>query len=228
MSDKAVTAHPAATIVLLRPAENGFEVLLLLRAKEIKFAGANWVFPGGRIELSDSSSDDRYTLEAAKVAAARECQEEAGLELSSESMIYYSHWTTPTSAKKRFATWFFLDVVTDDQPVQIDDGEIVEHQWIRPEQALNLHESGALKIMPPTYLTLLELAKHNDIDEALQFAANREVPQMLPISAKIEESFCSLYPGDIAYESADTSKEGPKHRIIFHTSGWEYINSLPD
>lgn len=228
MSDKAATAHPAATVVLLRPADNGFEVLLLLRAKEIKFAGANWVFPGGRIEISDADGDDRYTLEAAKVAAVRECFEEAGLELSSESMIYYSHWTTPANAKKRFATWFLLDVVTDDKPVQIDDGEIVEHQWVRPEEALNLHESGELKIMPPTYLTLLELARHNSVDEALEFAANRKAPQMRPVTVKVDGSPCSLYPGDVAYDSADTSREGPKHRIIFHPSGWEYINSLPD
>ncbi|MBR9911882.1 MAG: NUDIX hydrolase [Gammaproteobacteria bacterium] len=222
---KPSVAHPAASVILLRPASAGFEVLMLLRAGAIKFAGATWVFPGGRIEDSDAPAGDRFTLEAAKSAAARECREEAGLQLATDSMIYYSHWTTPAESKKRFATWFVLDTVAEDQAVLIDDHEIVEYRWLTPDEALQQHVAGDLKLMPPAYITLLELQQCATMAAARTFASEREVPQILPRTTTRDDVFYSLYAEDIAYASKDLSLDGPKHRIVLGKSGWEYIKT---
>ena len=48
-----VVAHPSATIVLLRDAPRGFEMLLLQRAAKLAFHGGAWVFPGGRVDAAD-------------------------------------------------------------------------------------------------------------------------------------------------------------------------------
>ena len=57
MPVKPVTPVPAATLVLLREGGRGVEVLLTQRHRANKFAGGDYVFPGGKIELDDNPSD---------------------------------------------------------------------------------------------------------------------------------------------------------------------------
>src|SRR3954463_12533676 len=77
-----VPARPASTVMLLRDvADGGIEVFMLRRTKAAVFAGGMYVFPGGRVEAADGEegSDDAY-----KVAAIRECFEEAGVLLATD------------------------------------------------------------------------------------------------------------------------------------------------
>jgi 8-oxo-dGTP pyrophosphatase MutT (NUDIX family) len=50
-----VEARAAATVVLLRDAEGGLEVLLLRRHRRSGFAAGAWVFPGGVVDAADRS-----------------------------------------------------------------------------------------------------------------------------------------------------------------------------
>jgi len=88
-----MTAVAAATVVLLRPAGPGFELLMIERHAATAFAGGAMVFPGGRVDPGDAAvaADARLAhgfdgLEpvdaAARVAAARETFEEATILLS--------------------------------------------------------------------------------------------------------------------------------------------------
>jgi len=86
-----VPARPASTVMLLRDVDDGLEVFMLRRTKAAVFAGGMYVFPGGRVEAADGEegSDDAY-----KVAAIRECFEEAGVLLAIDetgSMISDGH-----------------------------------------------------------------------------------------------------------------------------------------
>ena len=82
---------PAATVVVFRkgPAGAPPELLMLQRAREMRFAGGAAVFPGGRVDPADRDwaaelagpADDLDEL-AARIAAVRETLEEAGLLLA--------------------------------------------------------------------------------------------------------------------------------------------------
>jgi len=97
MSNPPVTPRPAATLILVRDASDGMEVLLAKRTHLAQFAGGAHVFPGGAVDESDAAPE-LATLasgiddaEASKrlgidrgglgywIAAIRECFEEAGL-----------------------------------------------------------------------------------------------------------------------------------------------------
>lgn len=54
-----VTAVPAATVILLRDARSGPEVLLLARHSRSEFLPDAYVFPGGRVEDADHDLVDR-------------------------------------------------------------------------------------------------------------------------------------------------------------------------
>ena len=83
----------AATLVLLRPGQDGPEVFCVERNKKSRFLGGAIVFPGGRLEDSDRGAAwlDRTTeprsphvLRAHGVAACRETLEEAALLLADQ------------------------------------------------------------------------------------------------------------------------------------------------
>jgi 8-oxo-dGTP pyrophosphatase MutT (NUDIX family) len=91
--------RPAATVVLMREAEGGPEVLLLRRPQRSRFAADAWVFPGGAVDAGDARPEllapagaegwaERLRLadeaEAAGyvVAALREAWEETGILLA--------------------------------------------------------------------------------------------------------------------------------------------------
>ncbi len=155
-------AIPAATVVLLRDGAEGVETLMLRRDSKLVFAGGAWVFPGGRIDPEDYpggevSSDADTVLTAARNAAAREAMEEAGLVVDPDSLAWFAHWTPGAMPTRRFATWFFVGAAPEGRVV-VDDGEIREHVWIRPADAIARREAGEIELIPPTWVTLHKLA----------------------------------------------------------------------
>ena len=80
----------AATVPLLRPGVDGFEVFLILRRTNLAFAGGMYAFPGGGVDPVDYTGGSvprwvarlgRPEAEAAAVlrAAVREVAEETGV-----------------------------------------------------------------------------------------------------------------------------------------------------
>ncbi len=222
---KPAPAHPAATVILLRPAPVGFEVLLLLRNQAVKFAGNNWVFPGGRIDEEDYRGNRRDEKSAARVAAARESKEEANLDLSPEDFHFFAHWTTPVIEKKRFATWFLLGELHQHQTIKIDESEIVDYRWLSPQEALKQHCAGELAMFPPTYLSLLELAEFDSTVRAITALKNRSTPRFLPNYILHGKRPVVILEGDVAYDSGDLTAEGPRHRLMLTKSGWQLTQS---
>lgn len=81
---------PAATVVIFRNAAEGEppELLMVQRAKEMRFAGGAAVFPGGRIDPADRElaawilPGTDPEVSAAKIAGIRETLEETGLAIA--------------------------------------------------------------------------------------------------------------------------------------------------
>lgn len=53
MTDQISAAMPASTVILVRPAEDNFEVYLLKRSSSSGFMAGKYVFPGGIVDESD-------------------------------------------------------------------------------------------------------------------------------------------------------------------------------
>jgi 8-oxo-dGTP pyrophosphatase MutT (NUDIX family) len=218
---------PAATIVLLRDGQQGLEALLVQRAKAVKHMGGMWVFPGGKVDAADHPPEsDEYA--AAVNAAIRETQEEAGLRIGAEQLVYLSHWTTPAGAKKRFATWFFLAILEDDQEVLVDGGEIANHRWVRPADALA--ESGdrahPMRLMPPTFVSLSDLVDCGSCAEAREVIGARDPIIYAPRMVFVQDGICFLYGGDAGYEDENLDAAGPRHRCYMVDDQLDYIREV--
>ncbi len=218
-------ALPAATVIVLRDAESlpkGIEALLLRRNAKTAFHGGAWVFPGGHIDPEDHNPDaPDDMLAAARQAAVREAQEEAGLNLSTADLRYFSHWTAPLVRPKRFSTWFFV-AQAGDENVQVDGTEISAHAWMRPHEALAARQAGELELPPPTFVSLTKLSAFETVQDALAYVRGREPDIFFPKLEKVEGGYCSLYHGDAGYESSNVDGPGRRHRLWMLKSGWHY------
>ena len=220
----AAPAIPAATVVLVRQKPH-LEVLMLKKNVDISFGGM-WVFPGGRVDEEDHA-DAGDSLQAAKNAAVRETMEEAGLSLSAEEFVWFAHWTPPASTPKRYATWFFLAPLDQDDEIKIDGGEILNYQWIRPSDAHDKHAAGEIDLAPPTWITLHQLAQYEQMGDLMAFL--QDEPAKYYETRIVKNSAgerVALWAGDTAYESGDADTEGDRHRLILGSEGFVFENTV--
>ncbi|MEM9131360.1 MAG: NUDIX hydrolase [Actinomycetota bacterium] len=238
MSDNELI--PAATVLLVRDGAEGLEVLMLRRNSKIAFGGA-WVFPGGAVEPDDRTtaeatvaatvdgdgSDGDAVKAAARVAAVRETDEETGLQIGHDDLELWSYWEPPgrptmqgKGPVRRFSTWFFVSPAPDGD-VAIDGGEIHEHRWLRPADALDLRRVGEIELVPPTWVTLTQLGAHDTVAAALEWA--RLTTSMEFRTRPINRAPLTLaWAGDAAYDGGPIDAAGPRHRLTMADDDWVY------
>jgi 8-oxo-dGTP pyrophosphatase MutT (NUDIX family) len=227
-ASEASAIHPAATVLLLRDAALGLQVLLMQRATQLAFHGGAWAFPGGRVEACDGPEGD--VLAAARRAAVRETQEEARLVIAADELACFSHWTTPPGRTRRFATWFFAARVGAEEQVVVDGVEMSAHRWLTPREALAAHARGALELPPPTFVSLSVLAGWMaagvvSAPEVLARARAQEPPRFVPRLRAGPPHEVILYQGDAAYDGAPLDSAGARHRLLRLSDGYRYENT---
>ncbi|MFT4519133.1 MAG: 8-oxo-dGTP pyrophosphatase MutT (NUDIX family) [Halioglobus sp.] len=217
-----VEVRPASTVVLLRDTEQGLETLLLRRNKALLFAGGAWVFPGGALDPEDFEGAEGDLAAASRVAAAREAQEESGLQPNLEDMVLLSHWTTPIGEPRRFSTWIYAAPVAVDEDVVIDGGEIHDSRWVSVRQAAEEHEAGDLPMLPPTYITLCNMAQYGTVAQMLVIERTSQVPEVFPVFTTDGDQVVVLFRGDAGYDTQDGSAPGSRHRAGLKGDYWKY------
>ncbi len=182
-SGQRAAAEPkdAATVVLLRSAVGGFEVLLLGRPRAMDFAPGAHVFPGGKVDPDDSSVDMSWPGQFGLLgvspergrglvgAAIRETFEECGVRLQADALVPWARWITPLASDRRYDTWFFAAQMPSGQVVAVGNpsAESDTADWLRPAAALEAARAGEITLLPPTAVTLAELAACPTLEEAL-------------------------------------------------------------
>lgn len=209
--------RPAATVMLLREGADGFEVLLLRRNRKLKFGPGFWVFAGGKIEEADIAATQN-DVEAAKLAAVREAEEEAGVEVDITDIHYFCHWTTPPMQTKRFSTSFFIGILPKEQAdhIVIDDGEIKEFMWVELKDALKRNQAREFPLLPPTFLAIQRFSKCANKQDILK-EIQKVQPKVLPtvcIQQQNPPILHYVYEGDAAYKNGKHDTPGPRHRLV--------------
>ena len=219
----ADTASPAATVVVARDGEGGeIEVLMVHRNSKHAFGGM-WVFPGGKVdpEDADPSAPDDEAL-AARRAAVREAQEEAGIELELDDLVAISHWTPPPEAPRKFTTWFFALQAPAVHDVAIDGDEIQDHVWITPAEALRRGDLHEIELAPPTWMTLHAMTRFGAVAGYLDDAARQTPPRFATHIGKAGDNPVAIWEGDVAYDDGDLDRPGPRHRLYMGRGAWRY------
>jgi hypothetical protein len=175
-----------------------------------------------RPEQDRRESDD--VLEAARVAAVREAEEETGVTISPADLVHFAFWLPPPLAPKRFATWFFAARARDDSVV-IDDGEIVHHEWMSPDEALRRCDRGEFELAPPTWVTLHTVARFDGVGEALEGLRTRPARHYVTHVGRGADGPVAMWTGDAGYDSRDPQIDGPRHRLEMTPGGYRFDES---
>lgn len=181
MSTDPVRASPAATVLLLRDASEGIEVLMV-RRKERGFFGGLVVFPGGGVDRVDQSELARSVVRsdsddhAHRAAGLRELAEETGMLLMSDEV-------RPAPELRGEALYDSLR----DAGVELDgDRLVLVSRWVTPQYAPRRFDArfyvASVEQVPPVRLDTDELTDHAWIRPVIALARHRsgDWPMFLP------------------------------------------------
>jgi 8-oxo-dGTP pyrophosphatase MutT (NUDIX family) len=130
-----------------------------------------------------------------------------GLVLRADLLTPWARWITPEVSPRRFDTWFFAAALPPGQlaglaapagpAAQPDPGESDSGTWLSPAAALEAARAGRITLLPPTAVTLAELAAHQDVASIL--AQRRTITALLPRVVVEEERAWLAMPQTVHY-----------------------------
>jgi 8-oxo-dGTP pyrophosphatase MutT (NUDIX family) len=192
----AVSPRVAATVILLRGAADGLEILLVKRNPRARFMGGAWVFPGGAVERAEGRGEP-----ALRAAALRELREEAGIQLTDpQALVPFSRWITPQEIKIRFDTWFYLAAAPPGAEARADGREVVDARWYAPANALAAGRAGEIMLVFPTIKHLEQLARFRSATELVEYARRQQIQPVLPRVLASGETARIVLPDEPGYD----------------------------
>jgi 8-oxo-dGTP pyrophosphatase MutT (NUDIX family) len=157
---------------------------------------------------------------AADAGAFTRMLEDEDLYLNTGQLVYWSHWITPSIEPKRFDTRFFVARLPYGQCASPDLSELTEQAWIDTATVPDSLARGEIRIVPPTLLTLEDLAEtyaaRHSLDALLAAEGARDTPPIMPRIELKPEGPCVVMPWDPGYaglpgEGCDVGDRLPGH-----------------
>ncbi len=133
--------------------------------------------------VADTTGDDwekdRAALEARDLSFT-DFLDRRGLVLRTDLLGVWSGWLTPVFEPRRYRTWFFVADLPEGQRTRDVSTESDEVIWLPIMEAVRQAETKQILMMPPTYMTCLEVGQHADPDGVLVAARGRSVEMFTP------------------------------------------------
>ena len=119
-----------------------------------------------------------------------------GLALRADLLTPWARWITPEISPRRFDTWFFAAALPDGQLAGLaaaGPGEADSGTWWRPSAALEAARAGEITLLPPTAVTLAELAAYPDVGGILR--ERRMITPLMPtVVVEDERAWLAMPP----------------------------------
>ncbi|WP_220480799.1 NUDIX hydrolase [Halosaccharopolyspora lacisalsi] len=103
---------------------------------------------------------------------------EAGLVLRADLLRPWGNWVTPEVEPRRYDTRFFLAAMPSGQRADAVTTEVAHAYWQRPAEVLEDRQQGRCGLLPPTWVTLTELAACDTVPDAL--VTERRIGRVVP------------------------------------------------
>ena len=122
---------------------------------------------------------DRIALESRELSMT-DFLVRRGLVLRTDLLGAWAGWLTPVFEPKRYRTWFFVAAMPGAQVTRDVSSESSSVTWLPALDAVAAVEGGEIFMLPPTYLTCLELGQHASASSALADATSRSIDIFTP------------------------------------------------
>jgi 8-oxo-dGTP pyrophosphatase MutT (NUDIX family) len=147
--------------------------------------------------VADTTADDweadRVALESRELSLT-DFLNRRGLVLRTDLLGIWDAWLTPIFEPKRYRTWFFVAALPSGQVTRDVSSESSSVDWIPARVAAEQADAGELALMPPTYLTSMEVGEHASPEEVLAVAASRSVEMFTPSVEPLGEGWTLSMP----------------------------------
>lgn len=153
--------------------------------------------PSADSVIADTTGDDweadRQALEARELAFT-EFLDRRGLVLRTDLLGVWSGWLTPIFEPRRYRTWFFVAALPEGQRTRDVSSESSSVTWLPIPEALEQVEAGQLMMLPPTYLTCLEVGQYDGPAAVVEASRERAVEMFMPEVISSGEEFVLSRP----------------------------------
>ena len=143
-------------------------------------SGDDW--EADRLALLDRS------LSMAELLARR------GLVLRGDLLRPWAHWITPEIEERRYDTRFFVAALPEGQRTRDVSTESDQVTWTRPADAVEAARRGDMLMLPPTRVTLTELAGYGSVADVL--AEQRVIRPRLPEARVVDGGVYLVLPSE--------------------------------
>jgi 8-oxo-dGTP pyrophosphatase MutT (NUDIX family) len=147
--------------------------------------------------VADTTADDweadRVALESRELSLT-DFLNRRGLVLRTDLLGVWDAWLTPVFEPKRYRTWFFVASLPSGQITRDVSTESSSVDWLPARVAAEQADAGELALMPPTYLTSMEVGEHSSPEEVLAVAASRSVEMFTPSVEPLGEGWTLSMP----------------------------------
>jgi 8-oxo-dGTP pyrophosphatase MutT (NUDIX family) len=157
--------------------------------------------PSAAEVVADTTGDDweadRLALES-KDLSLTAFLARRGLLLRADLLGAWSAWCTPEFEPRRFRTWFFVAALPAGQRTRDVSSESSSVTWLSALGACDAVDAHELGMMPPTYVTCLEVGQYADPEEVLAAASGRDLTMFTPAVEGDGEAATMSVPARVA------------------------------
>jgi 8-oxo-dGTP pyrophosphatase MutT (NUDIX family) len=136
---------------------------------------------------------DRAALESRELAMT-DFLTRRGLVLRTDLLGVWAAWLTPVFEPKRYRTWFFVALLPEGQRTRDVSTESSEVTWLPAVDALAMADRGEMLMLPPTYLTSLDVSQYAGPKDVVDAAHGRTVEMHTPGLEALEDGWTLSIP----------------------------------
>jgi 8-oxo-dGTP pyrophosphatase MutT (NUDIX family) len=136
---------------------------------------------------------DRAALESHELAMT-DFLTRRGLVLRTDLLGTWGGWLTPVFEPKRYRTWFFVAALPEGQRTRDVSSESSEVVWLPARVVADRADAGDVLMLPPTYLTCLEIGTYETPGAVLDAATGRSVEMFTPSVEPLDDGFTLSMP----------------------------------
>ena len=164
----------------------------------VLLAAGEGVDPGLVVQLRDRVRQDETVFTDLLL--------EHSISLDVTALEEVARFITPLGSPRRFDARFLVALAPSGQEPSHDAGEIVNWDWIRPQDALDRWAAGALEMMSPTVRLVACLARFLSAAQVMAVAKKRLDYKRVRVDDP-EGEYRVVLPGEAGYETADLEVE---------------------
>jgi glyoxylase-like metal-dependent hydrolase (beta-lactamase superfamily II)/8-oxo-dGTP pyrophosphatase MutT (NUDIX family) len=112
----------------------------------------------------------------------------------------WANWITPEVESRRYDAQFFVAALPHGQHADAGTSEAVDADWRRPADALADWRAGRIELLPPTWVSLEQLAEQPEVAAALRAAERRVVTPLMPSVRRNGDSILLTLPAELGYD----------------------------